>query len=123
MRGNFTSDRIGIVGAAASWALAASLAVLLCASAFVSPAVALTYTSEFPVEKDIRVYDCWEVQRYDETGHWYVPGGQPLTTDAVLAKLKGLTAPGTELSDSTACLLYTSPSPRDRQKSRMPSSA
>ena len=24
---------------------------------------------------------------------------------------------------STACLLYTSPSPRDRQKSRMPSSA
>ena len=25
--------------------------------------------------------------------------------------------------DSTDCLLYTSPSPRDRQKSRMPSSA
>ena len=25
--------------------------------------------------------------------------------------------------DATACLLYTSPSPRDRQKSRMPSSA
>ena len=25
--------------------------------------------------------------------------------------------------DSKACLLYTSPSPRDRQKSRMPSSA
>ena len=25
--------------------------------------------------------------------------------------------------DSTFCLLYTSPSPRDRQKSRMPSSA
>ena len=24
---------------------------------------------------------------------------------------------------TTACLLYTSPSPRDRQKSRMPSSA
>ena len=28
-----------------------------------------------------------------------------------------------EQSDSSACLLYTSPSPRDRQKSRMPSSA
>ena len=27
------------------------------------------------------------------------------------------------LSSNTACLLYTSPSPRDRQKSRMPSSA
>ena len=29
-----------------------------------------------------------------------------------------------EIADiTTACLLYTSPSPRDRQKSRMPSSA
>ena len=27
------------------------------------------------------------------------------------------------LLDTTTCLLYTSPSPRDRQKSRMPSSA
>ena len=28
-----------------------------------------------------------------------------------------------EILDSNVCLLYTSPSPRDRQKSRMPSSA
>ena len=28
-----------------------------------------------------------------------------------------------KLAKSTLCLLYTSPSPRDRQKSRMPSSA
>ena len=28
-----------------------------------------------------------------------------------------------KVGQSTACLLYTSPSPRDRQKSRMPSSA
>ena len=28
---------------------------------------------------------------------------------------------GYELSDSNSCLLYTSPSPRDRQKCRMPS--
>ena len=28
-----------------------------------------------------------------------------------------------EGAESTICLLYTSPSPRDRQKSRMPSSA
>ena len=27
------------------------------------------------------------------------------------------------VAESIACLLYTSPSPRDRQKSRMPSSA
>ena len=29
----------------------------------------------------------------------------------------------TELTSNNTCLLYTSPSPRDRQKSRMPSSA
>ena len=28
-----------------------------------------------------------------------------------------------QVEDLTGCLLYTSPSPRDRQKSRMPSSA
>ena len=28
-----------------------------------------------------------------------------------------------EFGEDTVCLLYTSPSPRDRQKSRMPSSA
>ena len=30
---------------------------------------------------------------------------------------------GTRATAAAACLLYTSPSPRDRQKSRMPSSA
>ena len=30
---------------------------------------------------------------------------------------------GAVVRDKDACLLYTSPSPRDRQKSRMPSSA
>ena len=39
-------------------------------------------------------------------------------TDQILAKLQTI-APG----DYAPCLLYTSPSPRDRQKSRMPSSA
>ena len=39
-----------------------------------------------------------------------------------------VTAAGLRMKDSvmgtvTTCLLYTSPSPRDRQKSRMPSSA
>ena len=31
--------------------------------------------------------------------------------------------PGAAATDVVICLLYTSPSPRDRQKSRMPSSA
>ena len=37
--------------------------------------------------------------------------------DGWLARKKG------QISDLGSCLLYTSPSPRDRQKSRMPSSA
>ena len=46
----------------------------------------------------------------------------------LLAKLKvkeDKVAEYLEIADKTdkACLLYTSPSPRDRQKSRMPSSA
>ena len=38
-------------------------------------------------------------------------------------RFPGITVTGWELVGNYACLLYTSPSPRDRQKSRMPSSA
>ena len=41
------------------------------------------------------------------------------TTEPTIDKNKQMTWPG----QSKNCLLYTSPSPRDRQKSRMPSSA
>ena len=37
--------------------------------------------------------------------------------------LKGVMAQVNQQLDIDTCLLYTSPSPRDRQKSRMPSSA
>ena len=40
-----------------------------------------------------------------------------------LNKIKGLTDTLNEFAITNNCLLYTSPSPRDRQKSRMPSSA
>ena len=40
--------------------------------------------------------------------------GRQLQADAAQAQLRGI---------DRVCLLYTSPSPRDRQKSRMPSSA
>ena len=52
--------------------------------------------------------------------------------DEIVAEMKemglfGLTVPedfgGAGLNTTQYCLLYTSPSPRDRQKSRMPSSA
>ena len=38
-------------------------------------------------------------------------------------KAKGKVKPGASDEEKKNCLLYTSPSPRDRQKSRMPSSA
>ena len=48
-------------------------------------------------------------------------------TGAALIPLEQATSPPKILVDSgeaaNSCLLYTSPSPRDRQKSRMPSSA
>ena len=55
--------------------------------------------------------------------------GDTLLNDTVLSELDGKTPQealdsGYEIRDVwLACLLYTSPSPRDRQKSRMPSSA
>ena len=39
------------------------------------------------------------------------------------SQLTGVTATGSGIEVRDSCLLYTSPSPRDRQKSRMPSSA
>ena len=38
-------------------------------------------------------------------------------------KIFGVGGPKMEAQGLKSCLLYTSPSPRDRQKSRMPSSA
>ena len=43
---------------------------------------------------------------------WQVRDAESYRAEAVTQQLK-----------DTTCLLYTSPSPRDRQKSRMPSSA
>ena len=51
--------------------------------------------------------------------------GSFCTLEDALGAAQALTAQGWTLLPvrSFACLLYTSPSPRDRQKSRMPSSA
>ena len=43
--------------------------------------------------------------------------------DVSKAGLAQPNTPNTALNQTHPCLLYTSPSPRDRQKSRMPSSA
>ena len=50
-----------------------------------------------------------------------VIASQDAENDPKFAFWKGVSLLGT--GDAVTCLLYTSPSPRDRQKSRMPSSA
>ena len=52
-------------------------------------------------------------------------GNDPAIIDAesLLGQLQYQFDVATAMGDVKACLLYTSPSPRDRQKSRMPSSA
>ena len=54
-------------------------------------------------------------------------GGEKVSAGSILIRQRGTSfLPGINVGkgkDDTLCLLYTSPSPRDRQKSRMPSSA
>ena len=66
-----------------------------------------------------------EVQGEDERGEL---GGDGLGGGVGLGGVVGLEGGvglggGGDLGRAVTCLLYTSPSPRDRQKSRMPSSA
>ena len=54
------------------------------------------------------------------------PGTALVVVNSVCGCAAANARPGVRLAlahNSTPCLLYTSPSPRDRQKSRMPSSA
>ena len=52
-----------------------------------------------------------------------VTGGEPLVRKGVIGLLRNLGRLEGLRELAITCLLYTSPSPRDRQKSRMPSSA
>ena len=45
------------------------------------------------------------------------------SADALRFTLLSMASPGRDVKLSEDCLLYTSPSPRDRTRSRMPSSA
>ena len=50
-------------------------------------------------------------------------GGEKVTAGSILIRQRGTSfLPGINVGKGN-CLLYTSPSPRDREKSRMPSSA
>ena len=52
-------------------------------------------------------------------------GVTPTTLEGYVARLEEVfqNSLGTDLNLTQTCLLYTSPSPRDRTRSRMPSSA
>ena len=56
---------------------------------------------------------------------WLVDEGAEVRSGDVIAEIETdkATMEVEALDDGTICLLYTSPSPRDREKSRMPSSA
>ena len=69
---------------------------------------ATSITREAPFLEDFR-------RRLLQGGFDLTKQAQPGTTPREIAGLDAL--------QTGACLLYTSPSPRDRQKSRMPSSA
>ena len=55
----------------------------------------------------------------DMQDYWMKVDGTLVADEATIMSSIQTTSPGSH----NACLLYTSPSPRDRQKSRMPSSA
>ena len=62
----------------------------------------------------------------DEKFHSYLEkGGKTFRIDGVDEPLKGYgyQCDGNDIVGYYVCLLYTSPSPRDRTRSRMPSSA
>ena len=61
-----------------------------------------------------------EYRGYDSSGVAVLDNGK-LIRQRAEGKIKGLEAK--LVSDHVDCLLYTSPSPRDKRQSRMPSSA
>ena len=61
------------------------------------------------------------IQAHHENMVFAVEIGEIRITDETGEEIVGVT--GTGFAQIINCLLYTSPSPRDRQKSRMPSSA
>ena len=58
-----------------------------------------------------------------EAGRWDDLLSHEGTEEATARRLAVLIEREAKQADDLSCLLYTSPSPRDRQKSRMPSSA
>ena len=70
----------------------------------------------------MKLYDLRREEKMREARHWYIRSFNPASLDDV-SSLMQTEESATYVRMVLSCLLYTSPSPRDRQKSRMPSSA
>ena len=77
--------------------------------------------SGVPVEFQIRTSDMHAIAEAGVAAHWAYKDGSPDMSEVQNRAHQWLQSL-IDIQDSS-CLLYTSPSPRDRQKSRMPSSA
>ena len=91
-------------------------------------------TTDSPLDRDIFTFvigagqrlDSVILQNYDTTedqSFFAVEAGSQITSVTDASSLLGSALIGASAGNQEGCLLYTSPSPRDRQKSRMPSSA
>ena len=60
---------------------------------------------------------------YDNRFYWGWNGDKTALIERPLADINEVDDDGNPVLDTDGCLLYTSPSPRDRTRSRMPSSA
>ena len=83
------------------------------------PSWADTLGSQFVAHPPIQPYTV----QVSDPNHWLVSGIESFDTDDELYLSEYADRDALHGLLHTTCLLYTSPSPRDRQKSRMPSSA
>ena len=79
----------------------------------------LLLTNDGALKRQLELPTSGWLRRYRVRAHGHVHPGR------LAALAKGISVEGVDYGpvEASLCLLYTSPSPRDRQKSRMPSSA
>ena len=91
--------------------------------------LAFGYIKQLPYRDEIerRLTKLWDFEKYSAPfrrgDRYYFQKNDGLQNQYVLYVMDSLDAEPKVLIDPNTCLLYTSPSPRDRTRSRMPSSA
>ena len=83
-----------------------------------------SWAKEFMKDANIPTANFWKVKSLKQAKEIIFRSPNPLVVKADgLASGKGVYIPESKEATINACLLYTSPSPRDKRQSRMPSSA